>query len=215
MPKSFGQHAEKEPEQQGQPEAGQSKEDKEAVLQAKLRGVFDEQVAAGAEEDAIKLAMISAGATFKNVTRLYNEFMVAGGHAATKEEREQKVLSAVEGHDLATEEGFNAAVKGLVGSLQGATEKSASAMVRAHAKKAGVTAFKRTKEASGEGRTGFTSLFYDYLLQNPSCTKEQATAFIMGTDGNAPTSTNTQNHLSGYLNIWSLVNRISQLPKAA
>ena len=59
-----------------------------AELVAKLRGVFDEGVAAGKQEDAIKLDLIAAGATFKNVTRLFNEFMVEGGHRVSKEERD-------------------------------------------------------------------------------------------------------------------------------
>ena len=132
-----------------------------AELVAKLRGVFDEGVAAGKQEDAIKLDLIAAGATFKNVTRMYNEFMVAGGHTASKEERDQKVLAAIEGADLTGEEGFNAAVAALVAALQGATEKSASALIRAAAKKQGVECFKKAKESTGEGKTGFASKFYD------------------------------------------------------
>lgn len=195
--------------------AEQPKDAAQAELNAKLRVVFDEQMSQGAAEDAVKLAMISAGATFKNVTRLYNEFMVAGGHTASKQERDQTVLSAVEGCDLTTEEGYNTAVAKLVASLKGSTERSAGAIIRSHAKKAGIEVFKKAKESSGESRTGFAAVFYDFLAQNPGCSKEQATAFIMGADGNAPTSDNTKKHLTHYLGIWGLVNRINQLPKAA
>lgn len=179
------------------------------ALTNKLRAVFDEGVAAGKAEDAIKLELISAGATFKNVTRMYNEFMVAGGHTASKEERDQKVLAAIEGADLTGEEGFNAAVASLVAALQGATEKSASALIRAAAKKQGVECFKKAKESTGEGKTGFASKFYDYLVANPTSTKEQAVAFIQGTDGNEPTSDNVKKHQSHYLAIHNLVNRIA------
>ena len=151
----------------------------------------------------------AAGATFKNVTRMYNEFMVAGGHTASKEERDQKVLAAIEGADLTGEEGFNAAVAALVAALQGATEKSASALIRAAAKKQGVECFKKAKESTGEGKTGFASKFYDYLVANPTCTKDQAVAFIQGTDGNEPTSDNVKKHQSHYLAIHNLVNRIA------
>ncbi len=199
------------------PEAASAgKEAEQEKLNAKLRSVFDEKMSAGVAEDDVKLAMISNGATFKNVTRLFNEFMVAGGHTASKEEREQTLLSAVEGCDLTTEEGYNSAVSKLISNSKGTTERSAGAMIRAHAKKAGVEVFKKAKESSGEGRTGFTSVFYEYLAQNPGCSKEMATAFIMGTDGNAETSENTRKHLSHYLGIWGLVNRINQrLPQAA
>jgi regulator of replication initiation timing len=178
------------------------------LLNEKLRAVFDESVAKGEAEDVTKLSMISAGATFKNVTRLFNEFMVAGGHTASKEEREQVLLTAVDGKELATEDGFNAAVAALVSGLSGTSEKSASAMIRAHGKKVGIECFKRAKEAA-QGKAGFASGFYEYLAANPLCTKEQAAAFINGTDGNAETSDNVKRHLSHYMGIWGLVNRIA------
>lgn len=177
------------------------------LLQEKLRATFDAGMEAGKSEDDIKLELISAGATFKNVTRLFNEFMVDGGHAASKEERGQQVLAAIEGRDLKTEDGFAGAVAELVKNLAGSNEKSASALIRAHAKKAGLEVFKKAKEA-GEGKQGFAAGFYDYLASNPTATKEQATAYIMGTEGNAATSANTQKHLSHYLGIHSLVARV-------
>ena len=179
------------------------------ALTAKLRAVFDEGVASEKAEDVIKLDLISAGATFKNVTRMFNEFMVAGGHTASKEERDQKVLGALADKDLTVEAGFNEAVAALVADLQGATEKSASALIRAAAKKQGIECFKKAKESTGEGKTGFAAKFYDFLVTAPACTKEQATAFIMGTDGHEATSSNTQKHLSHYLAIHRLVNRIA------
>ena len=179
-----------------------------AELVAKLRGVFDEGVAAGKQEDAIKLDLIAAGATFKNVTRLFNEFMVEGGHRASKEERDQLVVASIQGIDLKSEDGFNSAVANLVSTLTGATEKSASALIRALAKKEGIECFKKAKESSGEGKAGFAGTFYDYLVANPSCTKEQAVAFIQGTDGNEETSENVKRHQSHYLAIHNLVNRV-------
>ena len=179
-----------------------------AELVAKLRGVFDEGVAAGKQEDAIKLDLIAAGATFKNVTRLFNEFMVEGGHRASKEERDQLVVASIQGIDLKSEDGFNSAVANLVSTLTGATEKSASALIRALAKKEGIECFKKAKESTGDNRSGFTFKFYDYLVANPNCTKEQAIAFIQGTDGNEPTSENVKRHQSHHLNIHALVNRV-------
>lgn len=177
------------------------------LLQEKLRATFDAGMEAGKSEDDIKLELISAGATFKNVTRLFNEFMVDGGHAASKEERGQQVLVAIEGRDLKTEDGFAGAVAELVKNLAGSNEKSASALIRAHAKKVGLEVFKKAKEG-GEGKQGFAAGFYNYLVANPTATKEQATAYIMGTDGNAETSANTQKHLSHYLGIHDLVVRV-------
>ena len=179
------------------------------VLAAKLRAVFDEGVASEKAEDVIKLELISAGATYKNVTRMFNEFMVAGGHTASKEERDQKVLGALAGKDLTVEAGFNEAVVALVADLQGATEKSASALIRAAAKKQGIECFKKAKESTGESKTGFAAKFYDFLVANPASTKEQAVAFIQGTDGNEVTTDNVKKHQSHYLAIHNLVNRIA------
>lgn len=180
-----------------------------AELFVKIRKVFDAGQAEGKAEDAIKLDMISAGATFKNVTRMFNEFMVDGGHAASKEERSQLVVASIQGVDISTESGFESAVAKLVETLKGASEKSASALIRALAKKESIEVFKKAKETSGEGRTGFAAKFYDFLAANPTCSKEQATAFIQGTDGNEETSDNVKKHLSHYLAIHALVNRVA------
>lgn len=174
-----------------------------------IRTAFDTGVSAGVEEDSIKLEMIAAGATFKNVTRLFNEFMVDGGHRASKEERDQLVLNAMSGKDLAVEDAFTAAVEELVAAMSGTTEKSASALIRAAAKKQGVECFKKAKEGNGEAKSGFASKFYDFLVANPTCSKEQAIAFVQGTDGNEETSENVKRHQSHYLSIHALVNRIA------
>lgn len=178
-------------------------------LQIKLREVFDAGQAEGKAEDAIKLDLISAGATFKNVTRMFNEFMVDGGHAASKEERAQLVIASIQGVDLSTESGLSAAVTKLVETLAGASEKSASSLIRALCKKEGIEVFKKAKESSGEGKAGFAAKFYDFLVAQPACTKEQATAFVMGVDGHEETTDNTKKHLSHYLAIHRLVNRIA------
>lgn len=181
----------------------------EEVL-VEIRAAFDAAHEAGKEGDAIKLDMISAGATFKNVTRLFNEFMVDAGHVASKDERDQLVIASIQGKDLSSEEGFASAVAALVETLKGATEKSAAALIRALAKKEGIECFKKAKESTGEGRPGFATGYYDWLAANPSCTKEEATAFVMGTDGHAETSENVKRHLSHYLNLATLANRIAE-----
>lgn len=180
----------------------------EEVLAA-IRAAFDAGKVEGKDDDAIKMDMISAGATFKNVTRAFNEFMIEGGFAASKEERDQKVVESVQGVDIATEEGFNAAVAKLVESLTGTTDKSAASLIRALAKKHEIPCFKKTKEATGESKQGFAGKFYEFLAANPTATKEQAVAFIQGTNGNEETSENVKRHESHYLAIHRLVNRIA------
>lgn len=175
-------------------------------VEVAIREAFDANQ--GKEEDAIKLAMISAGATFKNVTRLFNQFMVDAGLAVSKEEKDQKVLEAVDGVDLATEEGFDSAVEALMASIN-ATDKSAAALVRAYAKKNELEVFKKAKSGGGAGKQGFAGKFYEFLAANPTCTKEEATAFINGEGDHEETSENVKRHLSHYLAIHALVNRIA------
>lgn len=178
-------------------------------LEAMIRAAFDAAHAAGKEEDDIKLDMIGAGATFKNVTRLFNQFSVDAGLTVSKEEKDQILLDVLNGADLADEATFNAKVEELMARLSGSTDKSAAALIRAYAKKNGIEAFKKAKGGTGEAKTGFAAKFYDFLVANPACTVAEATAFIQGADGNEETSENVKRHQSHYLAIHRLVNRVA------
>ena len=189
--------------------AGAEGTEQKVDLEAMIRAAFDAAHAAGKEEDDIKLDMIGAGATFKNVTRLFNQFSVDAGLTVSKEEKDQILLDVLNGADLADEATFNAKVEELMARLAGSTDKSAAALIRAYAKKNGIEAFKKAKGGTGEAKTGFSAKFYDFLAANPACTVAEATAFIQGTDGHEETSENTKRHQSHYLAIHRLVNRIA------
>lgn len=188
--------------------AGENTEQK-VDLEVAIRAAFDAAHAAGKEEDDIKLDMIGAGATFKNVTRLFNQFSVDAGLTVSKEEKDQILLDVLNGADLADEATFNAKVEELMARLSGSTDKSAAALIRAYAKKNGIEAFKKAKGGTGEAKTGFAAKFYDFLVANPACTVAEATAFIQGTDGHEETTENVKRHQSHYLAIHCLVNRIA------
>lgn len=173
-----------------------------------IRAAFETASTEGQEEDDVKMAMIGAGATFKNVTRLFNQFMIDAGFAISKDDRDEAVANALEGHELETEAGFAAAAEAVLVAVKGATDKSASALVRAYGKKNELEVYKKPK-GSGGGKTGFAKGFYDALIANPALTKDEAIAFIQGTDGQAETSENTKRHESHYLSIWQMVNTIS------
>lgn len=174
-----------------------------------IRAAFDEAVQEDSDEDSIKLSMIAAGASFKNVTRLFNQFMIDAGLAISKADRSAIVEETMEGLEgLETEEGFNDAVAALVESVQGASEKSAAGLVRAYCKKNELECYKKPK-GEGSGRTGFTSLYHAWLVANPSCTEEEATAYIMGENGNPETSDNTKRHKSYYIGLANLANAIA------
>ena len=189
--------------------AGAEGTEQKVDLEVAIRAAFDAAHAAGKEEDDIKLDMIGAGATFKNVTRLFNQFSVDAGLTVSKEEKDQILLDVLNGADLADEATFNAKVEELMARLSGSTDKSAAALIRAYAKKNGIEAFKKAKGGTGEAKTGFAAKFYDFLVANPACTVAEATAFIQGTDGHEETSENTKRHQSHYLAIHRLVNRVA------
>ena len=175
---------------------------------AEIRIAFDEAVSGEKEEDEVKLGMIGAGATFKNVTRLYNEFMIEAGLAISKADRNQIIEDALECRDFETEADFDAAVELLGGTLPGATLRSASALVRAYAKKNELSVYSKPK-SEGVARSGFANDYYNYLIGNPKMTQDEAKAFIMGEGDFAETSANVQKHMSHYLGIWKLVNTIA------
>ena len=189
--------------------AGAEGTEQKVDLEVAIRAAFDSAHAAGKEEDDIKLEMIGAGATFKNVTRLFNQFSVDAGLTVSKEEKDQILLDVLNGAYLADEATFNAKVEELMARLSGSTDKSAAALIRAYAKKNGIEAFKKAKGGTGEAKTGFAAKFYDFLVANPACTVAEATAFIQGTDGHEETTENVKRHQSHYLAIHRLVNRIA------
>lgn len=189
-------------------DAVNTEEENANALNEAIRASFDEAVASESDEDDTKMAMISGGATFKNVTRLYNQFMIDAGFAISKEDRNQIVADTLEGRDFETEEDFTAATTALVEAVKGATERSAASLIRAYAKKAELPCYVKPK-GEGAARPSFASSFYDFLVSKPSMTKEEATAYIMGEGDHADTSDNVQKHLSHYLGIWGLVNKIA------
>jgi hypothetical protein len=174
-------------------------------LEVAIREAFDASNDEAKSEDEIKMDMIAAGATFKNVTRLFNQFMIDAGLAVSKDEKNEIVESTLEGRDFSTEEGLQDATDALMDALVGSTERSASSLVRGYAKKNDLEVYTKPKSA---GKAGFATKFYDYLIANPKATKEDVTAFVNGTDGNDETSANVQKHLSHYLNIFDLVAKI-------
>ena len=174
---------------------------------AEIRDGFDAAVAADKDEDAIKLDMISSGASFKNVTRLYNQFMIDSGLAISKADKAELVEGALSGLDFSDEEGFASAVEAIQDAIEGSTDRSAAALVRSYAKKNDLESYSKPKGQGGT-RSTFRSEFYAFLRGNPGMTEAEATAYIMGTDGNAETSVNVQKHISVHLGVWGVVNGI-------
>ena len=189
-------------------------EDEEAVDE--IRVAFDDAVAGDELEDSIKMSMIGAGATFKNVTRLYNQYLIDAGMAISKEEKDEIVAQVldVDDLDISTETGFESAVAEIVEGGTGITDKSAASLIRAWAKKNEVESWKKPK-GEGAQRNSFVHKFYDALAANPSMTEDEAHNFIHGKEGNDETSQNVKNYEKMHQNVRNLCNNIAANYSAA
>lgn len=157
--------------------------------EADIRDAFDEAITNESEEDDIKMSMIGAGATFKNVTRLYNQFMIDAGLAISKADRNQIVDDTLKGRDLDTEESFDAAVEGLMEAIKGATERSAGSLIRAYAKKNELEVYAKPKTESGS-RNPFVQIFHTKLVEDPNMTEQGLRDIIDGLDEDHQTNPN-------------------------
>jgi len=180
-------------------------------------GAFKDAVDAGKSETDIKLEMIKVGADFKNVTRLYNKFMIDVGLSMSKEEKQERTLSALQGKDLSTEEGFQSGILALQEEFENLTDRGAQAMLRAYAKANSLSVFEKPKaEKTGTARPGFAAAFHQWLITNiDTVSEEQVTQYVNGTDGFAPTSENVKNHLAIYLAHFRLAKGAYNKAKAA
>jgi len=172
-----------------------------AIGEAFTAAVDDEQ-----DEDSVKMAMIQAGATFKNVTRLYNALMIDAGLAISKEDRTKAIDDTLEGRDFSSEEDFNSAVEDLVGAVKGSTERSAAAMVRAYAKKNELEAYTKPK-GTGGNRSGFATKFYAWLSEEPRSVGS-VKDYINGEGDHEDTSDNVKKHASHYVAIGAMAEKI-------
>ena len=132
-----------------------------------ILNAFNAAIDADKSEDDIKMAMIGAGATFKNVTRLYNDYLVETGRAMTKDAKAALVEKSVKDKDLSDEKVFGKVVAAIVKGGTNVSESSAAALVRAWAKKAEVECYAKPK-GSGAVRNPFVQNFHAALIENPN-----------------------------------------------
>lgn len=185
----------------------QAEQEEQSNLEEEVRAAFDTALDSELDEDEVKLAMISEGATFKNVTRLYNKFMIDAGLAISKADRSQIVEDTLEGQSFETEDDFDSAVSLLVESVKGATARSAAGLVRAYAKKNDLEVYTKPK-GDGEPRITFRSTYYAWIVANLDATEDDAKAYIMGEGAYGPTSENIQKHLSSHMNVFKMTRKL-------
>ena len=166
-----------------------------------IKQAFEDNIDKSDEE--VKMAMLMAGAKFKNVTRLYNEFAADAGLIATKEDRANALTAIAEQFDLSEEGDFDEAVTQIVETVAGTTDTSAAIMIRNFCKKEGLDVWRRPKGASRS--SGFRFKFYDALRSNPRMTAEEAASF-----GDMYGSNNDKKAFSHYQAIRELVNSVAQ-----
>lgn len=169
-----------------------------------LREVFKYGIENGKSEDEIKMAMIKEGATFKNVTRLFNQFAIDSGLIMKKEEKDALVADACAGQDLTNEETLNIIVDELVGKITGAEDGAVLRMIRAWAKKNEQEVFKKAKGGGGTRQSGFRFKFYEALKANPHMDTDSA-ADLIKSEG----SKNDVRNLTHYQGIRELINSIA------
>lgn len=180
-------------------ETFEGEEEVDAIFEA-----FESAVAEDKGEDDIKMALIGAGATFKNVTRLYNTYMVDAGYAISLEDKREIVDKILEGKDLEDEKVFNKALDAIVKKATGVSEKSAAALIRSFAKANDLECYKKPK-GSGGARAGFRSRFLTALVAAPAMTEAECTEYLKTAEG---TSGNILKHESVYQAIRSMANDI-------
>lgn len=170
-----------------------------------IREAFDSAVSGDKGEDDIKMALIGAGATFKNVTRLYNTYMVDAGFSVSKEEKDEIVSQILEGKEVKEEADFTKCVDAIIKKAAGVSAISAAALIRSWAKANEIEYYTKPKGAGG-ARVSVRSRFFDALVANPAMTEEGCKKHL---EDDVDTSTNVMNHESVYQGIRELVNNIN------
>ncbi len=147
------------------------------VISGEIRNAFREAKEVGKDEDAVKIDMISAGASFKQVARMYTQLMQEYGYTVTKKAKDEAVQTAVAGVELGDAEGFAAAVKALQEAVRNVNERSASALIRVYAKKNGIESYRKPK--SGHRKASMSAKFREFIINNPTASEGVVDAFIM------------------------------------
>lgn len=194
-------------ENQVEAEATEAKNEADAISEA-IQSAFSIGQEEGLTDDQIKYNMIGAGATFKNVTRLFNELMVEAGLAEDKSTRDEKIAAILESADVSTEEGFNEAVQQIMEDCVGVVERSAAGSIRAYCKKNDKPVFIKPK-GEGSNRESFIGRFYAWLIENPKVSEAECHDFLFGLNGHPATSENVKNYERMHQNVRKLVNDVA------
>jgi len=156
------------------------------------------------DEDAIKMAMLNAGAKFSNVNKKFKAFSIEAGLDMSRADRDALVAELLEGAVLDTEVGFDEACSIINDKVTGMTPQRAALAVRGYAKKQDPV-LEVYKKPKGEGsRSGFQDQYHNWLVAaNPFPTRDQAQAYVE-TQG----TKNAVKRLSKYLKDYDFASRI-------
>ena len=164
---------------------------------------FDESFEAGLFEDEIKMEMIKAGCSFKQIANVYNRLMVERGHIMDDKDKRDLVDASCKGKALGNEAVFAAVSSKLMSAIPNCTERSAGSLIRGYARRNGIKAWV-APEPERNGRQGFGRDYREYILEYVKQTggvptEEQAMDYIMGRNGAPETSESTRKSKSVHL----------------
>lgn len=184
--------------------------DKNEIDDTKIIEAFNKALGKEQTDDEIKLALVKAGVAFSAVQKKFNDLMVDGGHRISASDKAALVEEVCKDADLSTAEGFEAAVNAITDSSDKISEKSASASVRAYARKNDMECFKKPK-GGGRGQVGFAHFYHKFLIENPTSSDEEVSAYINEQPDRKEGSEVSQNvirHASHYRGLANLVKAV-------
>ena len=147
----------------------------EEVVQAFTSGKEDNK-----EEEAILISMLQAGSPFAKVRGYYKKLMIAAGLDISQEDKDAVLAQVFDGtYDVATEEGFDAAVAKVDELIDVTNERGAAQMVRGYARKHNLEFFKKPKAEPTGTRVAFTNDFYMALVNNPQMSEKECHDYIV------------------------------------
>lgn len=179
-------------------------EEKTLNISEDVRNAFETGKSADKSQDNIMIDMLQAGAKFTQVRRFFKELSIELGYEAAPEVKDAAVEAALEVNDISTEEGFEAAVAHITGTVEQINERGAGQMIRGYARKHDIEFFRKPKpEATGQ-RVAFTNNFYRMLVENPTINEEETHEYIVEHGSEA-----TLKSEKSYQKIRVLANRIA------
>ncbi len=144
----------------------------------KAKEVFDAAVAAKKTEDEIKCALVSAGFSFKDASKIFMELAIETGLVISSKARKEQIKAILDtvigSSEKVDEELFVDVVGTIIKDVKGTDESASARAVRAYCK-AGEIEIDLPKKRPG-GRV--TQTMFGLIEDNPTATKEEVSEML-------------------------------------